>query len=42
LNDDYELFFDRRLTVISKELKDRIIEQAIDKENILESLLEEF
>jgi hypothetical protein len=42
LNDDYELFFDRRLTVISNELRDRIIEQAIDKENILESLPEEF
>jgi hypothetical protein len=42
LNDDYDLFFDRRLTVISKELKNRIIEQAIDKENILESLPEEF
>jgi hypothetical protein len=40
--DDYNLFFKKRLSEISKELSEKIIEQEIDRENTLENLPEEY
>ena len=42
LDDNYDLFFEKRLEEISKELSSRIIEHEIDKENPFTHLPEEY